>query len=71
MATTMDNSLVYTDSYIIRMLSTSYNGRIIECEILINVNPPIMATDNFTLSVDGEYYSVHSTIIYYVITFSS
>ena len=70
-ATTMDNSLVYTDSYIVTMLSTSYNGRIIECEIIINVNPPIMATDNFTLSVDGEYYNVHSTMIYYVITFSS
>ena len=71
MATTVDNSLVYTDSYIITMLSTSYNGRIIECEIIINVNPPIMATDNFTLSVDGEYYSVHSTMIYNVLTFSS
>ena len=53
-ATTMDNSVVYTDSYTITMLSTSYDSRRIECEVTINVNPPIMASSNITLNVNGE-----------------
>ena len=54
-STLISNSLVYTDSYIITMLNTSYNGIIIECETMISADTPIVATDNFTLSVDGEY----------------
>ena len=54
-ATTMDNSLVYTDSYNISRLSTTDDGRVIQCEVLINRNLPIMALNNFTLSVNGEY----------------
>ena len=54
-ATTMDNSLVYTDSYSISRLSTTDDGRVIKCEVLINRNLPIMALNNFTLSVNGEY----------------
>ena len=54
-ATTMDNSLVYTDSYIISQLSTTNDGRVIHCEVVINASPPIMATDNITLNVMGMY----------------
>ena len=54
-ATTMGNSSLYTDSYNISFLTTSYNARIIECEVLINTNPPITISDNFILHVDGEY----------------
>ena len=54
-ASTMDNSLVYTDSYTISQLSTSYNNRAIQCEIVINVNPPVMASDSITLNVTGKY----------------
>ena len=57
-ATTMGNSSVYTDSYNISFLTTSYNERVIECEVVINANPPITFSDSFTLNVDGEY-SMH------------
>ena len=52
-ATTMDNSLMYTDSYSISQLSTTDNGRVIQCEVVINANPPVIATDNITLNVMG------------------
>ena len=51
-ATTMNNSLVYTDSYIISQLSTTDDGRVIQCEVIINRK---MALNNFSLSVNGEY----------------
>ena len=54
-ATTMDNSLVYTDSYNISQLSTTDDGRVIQCEVVINASPPVMATDNITLNVMGMY----------------
>ena len=54
-ATTMDNSLVYTDSYIISQLSTTDDGRVIQCKVVINASPPVMATDNITLNVMGMY----------------
>ena len=52
-ATTMDNSLVYTDSYIISQLSTSHDGRVIECEV-INTHALFMAGDSITLNVTGK-----------------
>ena len=54
-ATTMNYSLVYTDSYSISQLSTTDDGRAIQCEVVINASPPVMATDNITLNVIGMY----------------
>ena len=54
-ATTIDNSLIYTDSYNISQLSTTDDGRVIQCEVVINASPPVMATDNITLNVMGMY----------------
>ena len=54
-ATTVDNSLVYTDSYNISQLNTTDDGRVIQCEVVINASPPIMATDNITLNMMGMY----------------
>ena len=55
-ATTMDNnSLVYTDSYTISMLSTSFHARMYECEVVINADPPATASDSIILIVNGEY----------------
>ena len=51
--TTMDNSLVYTDSYTLSQLSTTDEGRVIQCEVVINASSPIMASDNITLDVTG------------------
>ena len=52
---TMDNLLVYTDSYIISQLSTTDDGRMIQCEGVINASPSVMASDVITLDVAGEY----------------
>ena len=61
----MGNLLVYTDSYNISMLNTSYNARVIECEVEIDANPPIMNFDCFTLNVDGEYFmcNIHNNLL--------
>ena len=54
-ASTMGNSLVYTDPYTISQLSTTDDVRVIQCEVVINANPPVMVNDNITLDVTGEY----------------
>ena len=51
--TPMDNSLVYIDSYNISRLSTTDDGRIIQCEVVINASPSKVAHDNITLDVMG------------------
>ena len=53
-ATTMANSLVYTDSYTISQLSITDDGRVIQCEVVINTNPSVMATDSVTLDIASE-----------------
>ena len=59
--TTMDGSLVYTDSYVIPMLRTSDDTREYECMAVIYTNPPtVIVSDSFTLNVDGEYYMYSS-----------
>ena len=52
--TTMDNSLVYTDSYTISQLNTDDEGRVIQCEVVINASTLITSTDNITLNVTGK-----------------
>ena len=54
-ADTIGNSLVYTDSYNISTLNTSDNNRVIECEIMIDVDPIVTANGNIMLDVIGEY----------------
>ena len=54
LSTTMDNSLVYTDSYTVSQLSTADDGRVIQCEIVINTSPSVMANDSITLDVTGK-----------------
>ena len=53
-STTMDNSLVYRDSYTISQLSTTDEGRVIQCEVVINTSPSVMASDSITLDVTGK-----------------
>ena len=52
-ATTMDNSLVYTNSYTISPLSTTDEGRVIQCEVVISAS---MASDSITLDVNCKHY---------------
>ena len=54
-STTMDNSLVYTHNYTISQLSTTDDGRVIQCEVVINSSPTVTATGNITLDVMGMY----------------
>ena len=54
MPNTMSNSLVYTHFYNISQLSTTDDGRVIQCEVVINIIPSVMATDSITLDVTGE-----------------
>ena len=62
-ATTMDNSLVYTDSYTISQLNTTDDGRVIQCKVVINASPSVMASDNITLNVTGKDYIIICIII--------
>ena len=54
-STTMGNSLVYTNSYTISQLSTTDEGEVIQCEVVINASPLVMASNSITLDVTGEY----------------
>ena len=68
-STMMSDSLVYTDSYTISQLSTTDEGRVIQCQVVINASPSVMASDSTTLDVTGEYwyyflinyYTIHSS----------
>ena len=59
-STTMDNSLVYSDSYIISQLNTTDDGRVIQCEVVINASPLVTADNNVTLDVMGMY--IHNIV---------
>ena len=54
-STTTDNSLVYKDLYIIALLSTVDDGRVIQCEVVINAIQLVMASNSITLAVTGKY----------------
>ena len=54
-SSTTNNSLVYTDAYTISQLYTTDNDRVIQCEGVINANPPVVANDSIILDVTGEY----------------
>ena len=55
-ASTLGNSLVYTDYHTIQMLNTSDHNRVITCDAVI-VDPLVMGSGNIILDVIGEYYS--------------
>ena len=52
--TTNDNSEVYEYTYHIPLLSTSDDGRVIECEMIIMTTPSIVSTNNVILDVTGK-----------------
>ena len=54
-STMMSNSLAYTNSYGISQLSTTDDGRVIQCEVVINASPSVMASDDITLDVTGMF----------------
>ena len=62
-STTMNNSLVYTDSYTISQLSTTDEDRVIQCEVVINASPPVMASNSTTLDVMGMYITLLDCVL--------
>ena len=74
----VDNT-TYLDSYTVSQLSTTDEGRVIQCEVVINASPPVMANGTNTLNVTGEYtYStsqkcanMKSTYFTYIIEYQS
>ena len=53
MATVMDSSSIYTDSYTITQLTTSDHGRVIQC-IANRTSPPVVDNGNITLNIIGK-----------------
>jgi len=58
--TTVNNSLVYSDTYNITQLVTTDDGRVIRCEVVINTNPPVIASDDIVLDVTGMLELQHT-----------
>ena len=58
-STTMDNSLVYTDSYTISQLSATDDGRVIQYEVVINTSLSLIVAYNVTLNVTGECITMY------------
>ena len=46
-----NNSTMYMSNYTIPQLNTTDDGRVYQCEVVINTSPPVMATGSVTLDV--------------------
>ena len=68
--TTIYNSQVYTHFYTISQLSTTDDGRVIQCEVVINTSPSVMATDSITLDVTGEYCMTLYLTVYMILLYT-
>ena len=52
----LDNSdVVYADIYRTPRVSTTDDNKVIQCQVVINTTPPVIASGNTTLNVIGEY----------------
>ena len=49
------NLAVYSVTHTIPLLSTTDDGRMYQCEVVINTSPPVMAMSNITLNVIGLF----------------
>ena len=52
--TAMNNSEVYISTFTVLQLSTTDEGKIYQCGVVINTISPIIAYDNVTLNVTGK-----------------
>ena len=66
--TTVVNSLVYIDNYTFSQLSETDEGRVIQCEVVINSSPPVLANNNVTLDVMGMYIRTYITLFIFIYT---
>ena len=51
---TSNNTVIYTDIYTISQLSTTDEGRIIQCDTIINSVSTVTAFDRITLNATGK-----------------
>ena len=61
----INDSLMYMDTYINPLLNTTDDGRMIQCEVVINASPSVTANDLITLDVTGKDYRC----LYYTLNF--
>ena len=50
-----ESAEIYSASYTILQLNTTDDGRVYQCEVVINTSPPVTAENNFTLDVIGLF----------------
>ena len=50
-----NNKTTYVDKYNITQVSTNNDGKVYECKIMINQNPPLIAIAIYTLDVIGKH----------------
>ena len=61
-----NGSVVYSDSYMFGSLTTSDNGMVVECEVVINVEPPVRNTATTVIVVFGKYSSTVACYFVYM-----
>ena len=54
---TDNNSAVYVDNYEISQVITADEGRVYQCRITINQNPPLISESFVTLDVTGNFFT--------------
>ena len=63
----LNDSLVYMDTYNDSLLNTTDDGRVMQCEVVINASLSVTANDNITLDVTGkDYRCLCYTLNFYV-----
>ena len=55
------SNAIYSANYTIPLLRSTDDGRVYQCDVVINTSPPIMATDSVTLDVTGLYAVICET----------
>ena len=55
--TNFSTVLLYKDYFNISKLTTDHDGITYECEVIINADPPVRATDNIAIHVTGKHLS--------------
>ena len=48
-----DNLTIYRSTFTILLLSTTDDGRVYQCKVVINTSPPVMALSSITLKPIG------------------
>ena len=62
---TTDSTVTYTDYYNAWQLNTSDDGRVYQCAVFVNTSPPLMADDNITLDVTGQFTICLDNFLHY------